>query len=55
MAERQAERDEQAVVLAVDPERERISLGVKQLDKDPFAGFLSEHPKNSMVTEPPPS
>jgi small subunit ribosomal protein S1 len=39
----------EAVVLAVDPERERISLGIKQMDKDPFAGFLAAHPKNSMV------
>ena len=38
-----------AVVLAVDPERERISLGVKQLDKDPFAGFVAENPKGSIV------
>jgi small subunit ribosomal protein S1 len=34
----------------LDPERERISLGVKQLDKDPFSLFLSEHPKGSIVT-----
>ncbi len=39
----------EAVVLAVDPERERISLGVKQLEQDPFAIFMSEHPKGSMV------
>jgi small subunit ribosomal protein S1 len=39
----------EAVVLAVDPERERISLGVKQLDKDPFATFVAEHPKGSVV------
>jgi small subunit ribosomal protein S1 len=38
-----------AVVLAVDPERERISLGIKQLDKDPFSGFLVDHPKGSIV------
>jgi small subunit ribosomal protein S1 len=38
-----------AVVLAIDAERERISLGVKQLDKDPFSGWLAEHPKNSVV------
>ena len=40
----------EAVVLSVDPERERISLGIKQLDKDPFAGFVAENPKGSIVT-----
>jgi len=39
----------EAVVLAVDPERERISLGIKQLDQDPFAGYMAEHPKGTMV------
>ncbi|MBU6470092.1 MAG: 30S ribosomal protein S1 [Gammaproteobacteria bacterium] len=39
----------EAVVLAVDAQRERISLGVKQLQKDPFSNFLAEHPKGSMV------
>jgi small subunit ribosomal protein S1 len=39
----------EAVVLAVDPERERISLGIKQLDKDPFSNFLAEHPKGALV------
>jgi small subunit ribosomal protein S1 len=39
-----------AVVLAVDPERERISLGVKQLEKDPFSNFVAEHAKGSIVT-----
>jgi small subunit ribosomal protein S1 len=39
----------EAVVLAVDPERERISLGIKQLDKDPFSHFVAEHPKGSIV------
>jgi small subunit ribosomal protein S1 len=39
----------EAVVLAVDPERERISLGIKQLDKDPFSNFIADHPKNSIV------
>jgi len=38
-----------AVVLAVDPERERISLGIKQLDKDPFSNFVADHPKGSFV------
>ncbi|MES2211549.1 MAG: S1 RNA-binding domain-containing protein, partial [Pseudomonadota bacterium] len=40
----------EAVVLAVDPERERISLGIKQLDSDPYAKFLGENPKGSVVT-----
>ncbi len=39
----------EAVILAVDPERERISLGIKQLDKDPFSNFVAEHPKGSIV------
>jgi small subunit ribosomal protein S1 len=39
----------EAVVLAVDPERERISLGIKQLDKDPFSHFLADHSKGSVV------
>lgn len=39
----------EAAVLAIDSERERISLGIKQLDKDPFSGWLAEHPKNSIV------
>ncbi|NDY95404.1 30S ribosomal protein S1 [Wenzhouxiangella sp. C33] len=40
----------EAVVLAVDPERERISLGIKQLEQDPFATFMAEHPRGSIVT-----
>ena len=39
----------EAVVLAVDAERERISLGIKQLDKDPFSNFVADHPKGSIV------
>jgi len=39
----------EAAVLAIDCERERISLGIKQLDKDPFSAWLAEHPKNSLV------
>ena len=39
----------EAAVLAIDSERERISLGIKQLDKDPFSAWLSENPKNSVV------
>ena len=39
----------ETVVLSVDAERERISLGIKQLDKDPFSAFLASHPKGSVV------
>jgi len=39
----------EAVVLAIDVEKERISLGVKQLDGDPFTTFVATHDKNSMV------
>jgi len=39
----------EAVVLAVDPERERISLGLKQLEKDPFSNYVAAHPKGSIV------
>jgi len=39
----------EAVVLAIDPERERISLGVKQLEKDPFSNYVAEHAKGEIV------
>jgi small subunit ribosomal protein S1 len=39
----------EAVVLAVDPERERISLGVKQLEQDPFGQFVADNPKGSII------
>src|SRR6188472_1857997 len=39
----------ETTVLAIDPERERISLGVKQLDKDPLSMFLADHPKGSII------
>ncbi|HTJ17593.1 MAG TPA: 30S ribosomal protein S1 [Steroidobacteraceae bacterium] len=39
----------EAMVLSIDPERERISLGIKQLAKDPFSAWIAEHPKNSIV------
>jgi small subunit ribosomal protein S1 len=39
----------EAVVLSVDPERERISLGIKQLEQDPFGSWVAEHPKGSLV------
>ena len=38
-----------AVVLQVDPERERISLGIKQLDEDPFNGYLADNKKGAIV------
>ena len=38
-----------AVVLAVDADRERISLGLKQSQSDPFVTFVSENPKGSLV------
>ena len=40
----------EAVVLAVDVERERISLGIKQLDSDPFTNFVSVNDKGQTVT-----
>jgi len=40
----------EAVVLAIDVEKERISLGIKQLDGDPFTSFIATHDKNSLVT-----
>ncbi len=39
----------EAVVLAVDAERERISLGIKQVDADPMSDFLAANPKGSFV------
>jgi small subunit ribosomal protein S1 len=39
----------EAAVLAIDAERERISLGIKQLEKDPFSNWLATHPKNTIV------
>lgn len=42
-------QDVEAVVLAVDPERERISLGIKQIEKDPFSNFVADFTKGSIV------
>ena len=42
-------QDVETVVLAVDAERERISLGVKQLEKEPFSNFVAENPKGTIV------
>ena len=39
----------EAVVLSIDVEKERISLGIKQMDGDPFTSFVATHDKNSIV------
>ncbi len=39
----------EAVVLAIDAERERISLGVKQMEQDPFSNYVAANPKGSIV------
>nr|WP_091936306.1 30S ribosomal protein S1 [Propionivibrio dicarboxylicus] len=39
----------EAVVLAIDTEKERISLGIKQLDSDPYTSFIATHEKNAIV------
>ncbi|HER35577.1 MAG TPA: S1 RNA-binding domain-containing protein, partial [Halothiobacillaceae bacterium] len=39
----------EAVVIAIDPERERISLGLKQLEDDPLSNWAAENPKGSIV------
>ncbi|NSL54660.1 30S ribosomal protein S1 [Uliginosibacterium aquaticum] len=39
----------EAVVLAIDIEKERISLGVKQLDGDPFTSYVATHDKNTLI------
>ncbi|OCG70559.1 30S ribosomal protein S1 [Gilliamella sp. Occ3-1] len=41
--------DIEAVVLQVDAERERISLGIKQLEDDPFSSFASNYKKGTIV------
>ncbi len=40
----------EAIVLAIDVEKERISLGIKQMDGDPFTSYIATHDKNSIVT-----
>ena len=40
----------EAVVLSIDAERERISLGIKQMEQDPVSTFIAEHKKGSFVT-----
>lgn len=39
----------ETVILGIDPERERISLGIKQLAQDPFQNYLAEHEKGDIV------
>jgi small subunit ribosomal protein S1 len=38
-----------AVVLAIDTDKERISLGIKQLDGDPYTSYIATHDKNSIA------
>ena len=40
----------EAIILSVDPERERISLGIKQLQQDTFANFIAKHAKGEVVS-----
>ena len=40
----------ETVVLAIDAERERISLGIKQLEQDPFSTYVAENPRGTIVT-----
>ena len=40
----------ETVILSIDPERERISLGVKQLEDDPFGNYVSENDRGAIVT-----
>ncbi len=42
-------QDVEAVVLAIDGSRERISLGVKQMASDPLTQYMAEHPKGTIV------
>jgi small subunit ribosomal protein S1 len=39
----------ETVVLSIDVERERISLGIKQLEGDPFGNYVSTHDKGAIV------
>jgi small subunit ribosomal protein S1 len=40
----------ETVILSIDPERERISLGIKQLEDDPFGNYVSENDRGAIVT-----
>ena len=48
--EYQKGQEVEAMVLSIDPERERISLGIKQIEKDPFASYIADKPKGSIVS-----
>ena len=39
----------ETIILSVDPERERISLGIKQMEKDPFSDYAAEHDRGDIV------
>ncbi|MDA3870283.1 MAG: 30S ribosomal protein S1 [Gammaproteobacteria bacterium] len=39
----------EAVVLSIDPERERISLGIKQMEQDPVSTYMAEYKKGAIV------
>lgn len=39
----------ETIILSVDPERERISLGIKQMEKDPFSDYAAEHDRGEIV------
>ena len=39
----------EAVILSIDPERERISLGIKQMEQDPVQDFMTSHDKGDVV------
>jgi len=43
-------QDVQALILAMDPLKERISLGIKQLEDDPVENFIKDHPKGTSVS-----
>jgi small subunit ribosomal protein S1 len=40
----------ETVILSIDPERERISLGVKQMEDDPFNNYVAENDRGTIVT-----
>ncbi len=40
----------ESMILSIDPERERISLGIKQMEKDPVSNFVAANPKGTIVT-----
>ncbi len=40
----------EAVILSIDSEKERISLGIKQLDGDPFSDYIATHTKGTIIT-----